>query len=461
MNAPALKLPPHSIEAEQSLIGSLLLSNNAWDRIEGTVTAVDFFRDDHRRIFTHIVALIHAGKPADVVTVHAAMEQSGEAERCGGLAYLGEIANSTPSAANIRAYATTIRDRAYRRVGQGETEALAVSYAAGSLSHDEFAAGLERIAAQAVDSERDEPLLLADSMHEAIALINDRANGGGVTGLQSGLPDLDALTGGFEPGQLIILAARPGVGKTAFALGVADHAARAGRTALFASLEMPARELSMRVMAQRSGVSVHAMRAGTRNDDHWSALTRVSSEAARQRLFIDDKPAITLAYLRARAKRLARKHGLHLIVVDYIGLMRGEGQNRTQELGSISRGLKALAKELAVPIIACAQLNRGVESRSDRRPQLHDLRDSGEIEQDADIVLMLHREEMTNNAPEWQGVGELLLRKHRNGPTGEVRLRYIHHRTLFVPGDGYGPVRDQAIPRDAIYRGHRDRGFDG
>jgi replicative DNA helicase len=461
MNAPALKLPPHSIEAEQSLIGSLLLSNNAWDRIEGTVTAVDFFRDDHRRIFTHIVALIHAGKPADVVTVHAAMEQSGEAERCGGLAYLGEIANSTPSAANIRAYATTIRDRAYRRVGQGETEALAVSYAAGSLSHDEFAAGLERIAAQAVDSERDEPLLLADSMHEAIALINDRANGGGVTGLQSGLPDLDALTGGFEPGQLIILAARPGVGKTAFALGVADHAARAGRTALFASLEMPARELSMRVMAQRSGVSVHAMRAGTRNDDHWSALTRVSGEAARQRLFIDDKPAITLAYLRARAKRLARKHGLHLIVVDYIGLMRGEGQNRTQELGSISRGLKALAKELAVPIIACAQLNRGVESRSDRRPQLHDLRDSGEIEQDADIVLMLHREEMTNNAPEWQGVGELLLRKHRNGPTGEVRLRYINHRTLFVPGDGYGPVRDQAIPRDAIYRGHRDRGFDG
>lgn len=461
MNAPELRFPPHSIEAEQSLIGALLLSNDAWDRIEGTVTAADFFRDDHRRIFTHIAALIRAGKPADVVTVHAAMEQSGEAERCGGLAYLGEIANNTPSAANIRAYATTIRDRAYRRMGQGEAEALAVSYAAGALSHDEFAAGLERIAAQAIDSERDEPLLLADSMHEAIALINDRANGGGITGLPSGLPDLDALTGGFEPGQLIILAARPGVGKTALALGIADHAARAGRTVMFASLEMPARELSMRVMAQRSGVSVHAMRAGTRNDDHWSALTRVSGEAARQRLFIDDRGGIGLAYVRARAKRVARKFGLHLIVVDYIGLMRGEGQNRTQELGSISRGLKALAKELAVPIIACAQLNRGVESRSDRRPQLHDLRDSGEIEQDADIVLMLHREEMTNSAPEWQGVGELLLRKHRNGPTGEVRLRYIHHRTLFVPGDGYGPVRDQAIPRDAIYRGHRDRGFDG
>ncbi len=461
MSAPGLRLPPHSIEAEQSLIGALLLSNDAWDRIEGTVTDVDFFRDDHRRIFTHIAALIRAGKPADVVTVHAAMEQSGEAERCGGLAYLGEIANSTPSAANIRSYATTIRDRAYRRMGQGETEALAVSYAAGALSHDEFAAGLERVAAQAIDSERDEPMSIADSMHEAMALINERANGGGVTGLQSGIPDLDALTGGFEPGQLIILAARPGVGKTAFALGVADHAARAGRTALFMSLEMPARELSMRVMAQRSGVSVHAMRAGTRNDDHWSALTRVSGEAARQRLFIDDKPAITLAYLRARAKRLARKHGLHLIVVDYIGLMRGEGQNRTQELGSISRGLKALAKELAVPVIACAQLNRAVESRTDRRPQLHDLRDSGEIEQDADIVLMLDRPELTNSAPEWKGVGELFIRKHRNGPTGDVRLRYIHQRTLFVPGDGYGPARDQAIPRDAIHRGYRDRGFDG
>ncbi|MBT9516526.1 MAG: replicative DNA helicase [Methyloversatilis discipulorum] len=461
MNAPALRLPPHSIEAEQSLIGALLLDNNAWDRIEGTVTDADFFRDDHRRIFTHIAALIRAGKPADVVTVHAEMEQSGEAERCGGLAYLGEIANNTPSAANIRAYATTIRDRAYRRMGQGDTEALAVSYAAGAVSHDEFAAGLERIAAQAIDSERDDPLSLADSMHEAMALINDRANGGGVTGLQSGIPDLDALTGGFEPGQLIILAARPGVGKTALALGIADQAARADRTVLFMSLEMPARELSMRVMAQRSGVSVHAMRTGTRNDDHWSALTRVSGEAARQRLFIDDRGGIGLAYVRARAKRLARKHGLHLIVVDYIGLMRGEGQNRAQELGSISRGLKALAKELAVPIIACAQLNRAVESRSDRRPQLHDLRDSGEIEQDADIVLMLDRPEMTNSAPEWHGVGDLLLRKHRNGPTGEVRLRYIANRTLFVPGDGYGPARDQAIPRDAMYRGYRDRGFDG
>lgn len=459
MNAPALKLPPHSIEAEQSLIGSLLLDNEAWDRIDGTVKDADFFREDHRRIFAHIAALIRTGKPADVVTVHAAMEQSGEAERCGGLAYLAEIANSTPSAANIRAYAATIRDRAYRRMGQGDAEALAVSYAAGAVSHDEFSAGLERIAAQAIDSERDEPLSLADSMHEVLALINERANGGG-TGLHSGIRDLDALTGGFEPGQLIILAARPGVGKTAFALGVTDHAARAGRTALFMSLEMPARELSMRVMAQRSGVSVHAMRTGTRNDDHWSALTRVSSEAAQQRLFIDDKPAINLAYLRARAKRLARKHGLHLLVVDYIGLMRGEGQNRAQELGSISRGLKALAKELAVPVIACAQLNRAVESRNDRRPQLHDLRDSGEIEQDADIVLMLHREEMTNPDPEWKGVGELLLRKQRNGPTGELLLSFNGPRNLFASTDLPSPRIAAPGPQKPTYS-MAQRGFGG
>lgn len=462
MNAPELRFPPHSIEAEQSLIGALLLDNNAWDRVDGLVTGADFLRDDHRRIFTHIAAQILSGKPADLVTVHAAMEQSGEAERCGGLAYLGEIANNTPSAANIRAYAATIRDRACRRTGQGEAETLAVRYAAGDVSHEAFAAGLEQIAARAIDTERDEPLLLADSMREALLLIDERANrGGGITGLPSGIPDLDALTGGFEPGQLIILAARPGVGKTALALGIADQAARADRPVLFCSLEMPKRELAMRVLAQRTGVSVHAMRAGTRDEGHWSALTRAAGEAARQRLFIDDKPAITLAYLRARAKRLARKHGLQLIVVDYIGLMRGEGQNRTQELGSISRGLKALAKELQVPVLACAQLNRAVESRNDRRPHLHDLRDSGEIEQDADIVLMLHREEMTNSAPEWKGVGELFMRKHRNGPTGDVWLRYIHHRTLFVPGDGCGPARDQAIPRDAFHRAHRDRGFDG
>jgi replicative DNA helicase len=462
MNTTELRFPPHSIEAEQSLIGALLLDNNAWDRVNGLITGADFFRDDHRRIFTHVSSLIRSGKPADVVTVHAAMEQSGEAERYGGLAYLGEIANNTPSAANIRRYAEIVRDLAYRRMGQADVDTLKISYAAGTVSHDEFAARLEQIAAQAIDSERDEPLRLVDSMHEALALIDERANrGGGITGLPSGIPDLDALTGGFEPGQLIILAARPGVGKTALALAIADQAARAGSAALFCSLEMPKRELAMRVMSQRTGVSVHAMRAGTRDESHWSALTRVSAEAAKDPLFIDDKPAITLAYLRARAKRLARKQGLQLIVVDYIGLMRGEGQNRTQELGSISRGLKALAKELQVPVLACAQLNRAVESRNDRRPQLHDLRDSGEIEQDADIVLMLHREEMTNGAPEWKGFGELLLRKHRNGPTGDIRLRYIHHRTLFVPHEGSGPLRDQAIPRDAIRRGYRDRGFDG
>lgn len=459
MNAPGLRLPPHNIEAEQSLIGALLLDNNAWDRIEGMVADADFYRDDHRRIFNHITALIRAGKPADVVTVHAAMDQSGEAERVGGLAYLGAIANNTPSAANIRAYAATIRDRAYRRKGQGETEALAASYAAGAVSHDEFAARLEQIAAQAIDSERDEPASLADAMHEAAQYIERRAETRGrLAGLGSGLRDLDRLTLGFEPGQLVILAARPAVGKTALALGIADAAVRQAQTVLMFSLEMPRRELSLRLLAQRTGVGVHALRAGAVDDDHWAALSREIGAAHQQRLFIDDRGGVGLAYVRARAKRVARKFGLGLIVIDYLGLMRGDDsrQNRNQELGAISRGLKALAKELGVPIIACAQLNRAVENRPDKRPQLHDLRDSGEIEQDADIVMMLHREEVMNDAPEWQGVGELLVRKNRNGPTGDVRLSFDAQAVRFGDHAGRDPRTFQNVSRKSAARG---RGF--
>ena len=452
MNAPELRLPPHNIEAEQSLIGALLLSNDAWDRIEGTVADADFYRDDHRRIFTHIAALIRAGKPADVVTVHAAMEQSGEAERVGGLAYLADIANNTPSAANIRAYAATILDRAYRRMGQGETEALAVSYATGAVSHDEFAARLEQIAAQAIDSERDEPASLADAMHEAVQYIERRAeNRGQLAGLGSGLHDLDRLTLGFEPGQLVILAARPAVGKTALVLGIADAAIRQEQTVLMFSLEMPKRELSLRLLAQRTGIGVHAMRAGEVADDHhWAALSREVGAAQQQRLFIDDRGGIGLAYVRARAKRVARKFGLGLIVIDYIGLMKGEDsrQNRNQELGTISRGLKALAKELGVPIIACAQLNRAVETRADKKPHLHDLRDSGEIEQDADIVMMLHREEVTNDAPEFRGFGELLMRKNRNGPTGDVLLSFDAQTVKFGNHAGPNPRTSQNVSRE-------------
>lgn len=457
MSHQTIVLPPHSIEAEQSLIGGLLIDNNSFDRIAEIVSDGDFYRDDHRRIFRHISALLMSGKPADVVTVFGSIDAAGEAERMGGLAYLGDIANNTPSAANIRAYATTIRDRAYRRRGQGEIEALAVSYAAGGLSHEDFAAGLEQIAARAIDTERDEPAPLATSMQLAVDYIERRAEQRGqLAGLSSGLRDVDKVTGGFEPGQLVILAARPAVGKTALALGMADAAALAEQTVLMFSLEMPKRELAMRLMAQRTGVSIQAMRTGTRVEDYRSVLARELSHAQTQRLFIDDKHAVGLAYVRARAKRIQRMHGLGLIVIDYIGLMRGEGQNRTQELGAISRGLKALAKELGVPIIACAQLNRGTEARPDHRPQLHDLRDSGEIEQDADIVLMLHREETTNNAPEWRGLAEVFVRKNRNGPTGEIRLRYEGEKTRFSDYTGPDP---RALPPGSEQKRARSRGF--
>lgn len=454
MNAPDIRLPPHSVEAEQSLIGGLLIDSRAWDAVADLVVDADFYRDDHRRIFRHIAMQAGAGKVIDVVTVFESIERSNETDQTGGLAYLGEIANATPSSANVRRYAEIVRERAVLRklVTVGDEIAANALNPAGR-SPEAIAAAAEVAFAEVLDRQGGEPADLAAVLNEVTSYVDNRSE---VGGLRTGFRGFDGLTGGLEPGQLVVVAARPSMGKTVFGVNVTDNVARAGGAVLLVTLEMTRREIGMRILSARSGVPMQAMRAGTKDDRDWDRIVDELGPAQGQRLWIDDTPEMTVPYVRARARRLKRTKGLDLIVIDYLGLMRGQGDNRTQELGSISRGLKALAKELGVPIIALAQLNRGVESRPDKRPLMSDLRDSGEIEQDADIVAMLHRESYYRpDAPEWTGVAELLVRKNRNGPVGDLLLSWWPQEMRFSDYHGPHPRRQQA-PEKASRRG-----FDG
>lgn len=439
MSAPTdIRLPPHSIEAEQSVLGGLLLDNRAWDHITDMVSEVDFYRDDHRRIFRHIALLCDAGKAADVVTVAESLERSNETDQAGGLAYLGEIANATPSAANIRRYAEIVSQRAVLRKLISVADSMAnACFTPGRRTAQDIASNAEAEMLAVLDSAAGEPASLTEAFAEAMAYIDTRGETGG---LATGFRDFDGITGGLEPGQLVIIAARPSVGKTIIGCNVADHVAQAGGAVLLLTLEMTRREIGMRILAARSGVSVHAMRAGTKDDGDWNRMSDQYSAAPQQCLWIDDTPAATVSQVRSKARRLKRKLGkLDLIVIDYLQLMRGIGDTRTQEIGSISRGLKALAKELMVPVVALAQLNRNVEGRPDKRPMMSDLRDSGELEQDADIVAMLHRESIYSDAPEWAGIAELLVRKNRNGPAGDLLMTYHPAQMRFADHCGANP----------------------
>ena len=442
MNQPhdAILLPPHSVEAEQSVLGAILLAgHDALDRIEGVITEADFYRHEHRLIFQAARTLASGGRPIDVITLAEALAGAGSLERIGGFLYLGNLAQNVPSAANIASYAKTVKQRALQRCLLALADEIKASCYAPGADVAEIISQTDAAMVQLIDVGSDEPATLYDAMADAIADIDDRATGNRPSGLQTGVAEFDAITGGLEPGQLVIVAARPSVGKTAFALNVADHVTRHGQTVAFFTLEMTRRELTQRLIALRAGVSVSEMRSGKLAESQWNRITSCQGKADGQRLFLIDRAAIGVAYVRAAARKIKRKHGLGLIVVDYLGLMRGEGQNRTQEIGSLSRGLKALAKELHVPIIALAQLNRGTEARQDKRPMLSDLRDSGEVEQDADIVAMLHREELHNPAPEWKGLAELITRKNRNGALGDVVLQYRGEFMLFEQHTGGNP----------------------
>jgi replicative DNA helicase len=443
-----IRLPPHSIESEQSVLGGLMLDNGAIDRI-GSLRPEHFFRDDHRRVFVAICSLITAGKPADVITVFDAMEQSGEAERVGGLAYLGEIANNTPSAANIHRYAETVNDRAVLRalMTAGDEIAQRAMQAGETSEKLEFAQA--RVMELCDSGTSREPRAVQEVMVKCIDRIQAQYDSDAPPGLSTGFADIDARGRVLQPGNLIILAARPGMGKTALALRIAANVAESGAPVLVSSMEMQAEQLGDRLLSCLGRVSMSVLIGErTPNDADWDRMTSALSRIHEMPLAIDDQSALTLWDIRTKARQAKRSMGgLGLIVIDYLQLMRGEGDNRTQEVGSISRGLKALAKDLGVPVIALSQLNRGVEQRPNKRPVMSDLRDSGEIEQDADVVWGLYRDDVYFDDSPYKGLAELLWLKQRNGQSGGFTPLAWDGSTVFYGNadrDAYREAAEQA-----------------
>ena len=439
----ALRVPPHSIEAEQSLLGGLLLDNQAFDRIADLVGADDFYRDDHRRIYRHVAKLIEASKPADVVTVGESIEASEDKDRTGGLAYLGALAQNTPSALNIRRYAELVRERSVqRRLAQVATE---IAESALGPSGKEIGQLLDEAESRILEVgekgqrgtqgyEEIQPVLAR--VFERIDHLFHQENKSDVTGVPSGFIDLDEKTAGLQPGDLIIVAGRPSMGKTALALNMAEHVAvDNGLPVAIFSMEMGATQLAMRMLGSIARVDQHKMRTGRLADEEWGRLSTAMERLHNAPIFIDEAGALNALELRARARRMRRQAGkLGLIVVDYLQLMSAaqEGENRATELSEISRSMKALAKELAAPVVALSQLNRAVETRNEKRPMMSDLRESGAIEQDADVILFVYRDEVYYpDKIEARGKAELIIGKQRNGPIGKVDLTFLGEFTRF------------------------------
>jgi replicative DNA helicase len=446
-----LRIPPHSIESESSVLGGLLLDNAAWDRVNDLLTESDFYRYEHRMVFAAVGTLINAAKPADVITVFEQLQSQGKAEEIGGLAYLNSLAQYIPSAGNIRRYAEIVRERAILRK---------LASASDEISTNAFNPKGRPVAAILDDAEQkifnigEEGARIKQGfqgMDSLVVQLLDRVqqmaeNPNDVTGVSSGFYDLDRLTAGFQAGDLIVLAARPSMGKTALAINIAEHVAlNDGLPVAVFSMEMGAAQLAVRVVGSIGRIDQSHLRNGRLTDDEWPRLTEAIEKLRTISLHIDETAGLTSSELRASARRLARQHGkLGLIVVDYLQLMSGSSdrENRATELGEISRGLKMLAKELQCPVMALSQLNRSVETRPDKRPMMSDLRESGAIEQDADIIMFIYRDEYyTKDACKEPGVAEIIIAKQRNGPTGVVKLAFLKPITKFeslASGGGSG-----------------------
>jgi replicative DNA helicase len=439
-----LRIPPHSIEAEQSVLGGLLLDNSAWDRAGDLLTESDFYRYDHRLIYAAIGGLINASKPADVITVYEQLQSLGKADEVGGLPYLNSLAQSVPSAANLRRYAEIVRERAILRKlvsasdeiataafnPQGRPVPQILDEAEGKIFKIGEEGSRTKQGFQSMDN------LVVDLLDRVTELYENGAEE--VTGVRTGFFDLDRMTAGLQPGDLIVLAARPSMGKTAFALNIAENVAAAeGLPAVVFSMEMGAAQLALRMVGSMGRIDQQHLRTGKLSDDEWGRLSDAVEKLRNVSLFIDETPGLSPSELRARARRQARQCGkLGLIVVDYLQLMSGSGggseENRATVLGEISRGLKALAKELQCPVIALSQLNRSVETRTDKRPMMSDLRESGAIEQDADVIMFIYRDDYYNkDTSKEPGVAEIIIAKQRNGPVGTAKLAFLKPLTKF------------------------------
>ena len=435
------ELPPQAIEAEQSVLGALLLSNEAYEHIAGELKAGDFYQAAHQVIFKAIAGLLDRGEPADVVTVSDAIDRGGQSAQTGGLAYLGELAANTPSAANIRAYARSVIDAKARRdmiqAGQRVIE-LAQDKNLDSIGRTDKAAGIVMSLAEQRGSK--EPVAISDLMGNVLDTLQKRIDAGGsISGLSTGFVDLDRATTGLHPGNLVVLAGRPAMGKTTLGVNIAENVAMDGGAALVFSLEMPGDDLTERTMARVGGVNTQTLRDGKLTDDDWSRLTVALGKLNGTKLIVDDDPSTaTVNQIRRKAMRVKRAQGLSLMVIDYLQLMRGDGGNRNEEIGGITRGLKLLARELSVPIILLSQLNRSVEERTDKRPLMSDLRESGAIEQDADVILMAYRDDYYNAESALHGYAEIIIRKQRMGATGTVPLVFQGEYSRFCDADQAG-----------------------
>ncbi len=440
----ALKVPPHSIEAEQSVLGGIMLSNEAWDTIAERVSENDFYRQDHRIIFRAIAFLIAKDNPCDAITVSEYLNDVGELDNVGGLAYLSQLVQSTPSAANIRAYADIVRERSVLRqlISVGTDIADAAFTPQGRESAellDEAERRVFEIAEQRARS-RQGFVNMQDLLVKTVDRIDTLYHSDSpLTGVATGYDDFDRMTAGMQRSDLLIVAGRPSMGKTSFAMNIAEHVAIKERkpVAIF-SMEMPAEQLSMRMISSLGRIDQKTVRTGKLTDDDWPRLTSAVSLLSEAPMYIDDSAGLTPGELRARARRLVKEHkeeGLGLIVIDYLQLMSGSSrsasENRATEIAEISRSLKTLAKELNVPIIALSQLNRSLEQRTDKRPVMSDLRESGAIEQDADVIIFIYRDEVYNEDTPDKGVAEIIIGKQRNGPIGTVRLTFLGKYTRF------------------------------
>ncbi len=430
------RIPPQNLEAEQSVLGAILLDNEAAHQVVEMLRAEDFYKDSHQLIFGGILELLDRNEPADLVTLTNELERTGKLERIGGAAYLAALVEAVPTAANVMHYAQIVRDKAiYRDVISVATKIASSGYDEGS-EVEEFLDEAEKVIFQVSEKRQQNTLLpiapvIKDSFIQIEKNYEKKAL---ITGLPSGFREIDKITAGFQPSDLIIIAGRPSMGKTSLALNIAEHVALDQKlpVALF-SLEMAREQLAMRLLCSGARIDSLRIRTGMLGPDEWRRLTDVAGPLSESNIFIDDTAMLNPFDMRSKARRLKASRGLGLVVVDYLQLMAGRGkiESREREISEISRSLKAMAKELHVPVIALSQLNRGVESRTDKRPQLSDLRESGAIEQDADLVGFIYRDEVYNRESPDKGIAEFNIVKHRNGPTGLARLVFVSEYTRF------------------------------
>ncbi len=435
----SIKMAPHSIEAERSVLGGVLLSGDNWDAVAELVTHTDFYRADHRLIFRHMMRLADTSQPIDPVTVADGLNASDELEAAGGFAYLAELAESTPSASNIRAYATVVRDRAaLRHLIQAAQDIADSGYHPEGRSSDELIDEAERKIMQISEQgpKAGGPQEVNPLLSKAVNRIEELySSGGDITGLSTGYTELDGMTSGLQQSDLVIVAGRPSMGKTAFAMNLVEHAVlNQDKPILVFSMEMPADQLIVRMLSSIGRIDQTRIRNGKLEQEDWPKLSSAVTKLKDMPLYIDDTPALTPTEIRSRARRISRENGgLGMIMVDYMQLMRvaGFSEGRTAEISEISRNLKAIAKEFSCPMVALSQLNRSLEQRPNKRPVNSDLRESGAIEQDADVIMFIYRDEVYNEDSPDKGVAEIIIGKQRNGPIGICRLAFIGQFTRF------------------------------